>query len=384
METVEWHDAPVLVSDGTWSLKNYHDIKRALRDARFSAQRAPTIPQSGRNGFLDGLANALTPGRRAVNTLRGHWFAFQDAPDHTRLRGILQPLWAARVGKIQPRIELRVHELLDRVQKKRVLNVVTDLTFPLPALTISEILGLPLSAPTNFLEWFRDTDTLLGIHPHPPRGSLAQAHAAVEFFEKQIAARRAAPQDDLISDLVRAQAQGARISDAELTAAAIMVLIAGFQTLNDFFVHTLASFTRAPQWFHALKAEPDTMSSAVEELLRHTPQVTFVRRRLTTDVESNGIVLPRGVRVTMDIYAANHDPTVFDAPERFDLPRRPNPHLTFGSGAHFCLGSGLARLETQILLQELLQRFPTLEPANEGARQALAGAGLPYALSVRW
>lgn len=383
LEQDRWNRAPQLASDGWWHIGDYHDIKRALRDPRFSAALSWGPLGSPKGALREGLSDAFLPGRNSVKRLRGHWLAFTDPPEHTRLRAVLQPLWTARLTKLRPQLEQRVKQLFDQVAQAQTIHAYRDLTLPLPTRSISEILGLPDDAHAHFEQWFREQHTLFAFHDHPTREGFAASRDAIAYYSNVVQAHRAKPQDDLISDLIDAQAQGAPFSDADLVATVLLLSVSGFRTLERFFMNTVFEYTRNPQAFRALDAGPRRVPLAVEEILRRSQHVAFVYRQAATDISMGDTVIPRDAPVRLDIDAASQDPTVFHNPQELDLLRRVNPHLMFGFGTHFCIGAPLARLEAQAFVRELIQRAPAFQPADQKSHNALMERTLPYDLRLR-
>jgi hypothetical protein len=245
---------------------------------------------------------------------------------------------------------------------------VRDLAIPLPMIVIAEVLGVPLSDRGRFKAWSTDVANSLG-GPFQAPDVLDRARQSsneiADYFREQIAERRQAPRDDLLSALCAAEEQGDLLSEDELIATCILLLVAGNETTTNLIGNGLLALLRHPDQLELLRDDPSLVEGAVEELLRYDGPVQATGRFVLEDVEVNGHPVSSGQQVVTIIGAANRDPEVFTDPERLDITRRDNHHLAFGHGIHYCLGAPLARLEGQVALLALVQRFPHLRLAAE-------------------
>jgi pimeloyl-[acyl-carrier protein] synthase len=296
---------------------------------------------------------------------------FRDPPDHTRLRTLVSKAFTPRVIEgLRPHIQQIVDGLLDRVRDRRAMDLIADLAFPLPVIVISEMLGVPAADRDRFRQWSLDVARSLDAIALPvgpeviERGNAAR-RALADYFRGLIAERRRRPQADLLSGLIAAEEQGDTLSQAELLATCVLLLVAGHETTVNLIGNGMLALLRHPAELRKLGAEPALLPSAVEELLRWDSPVQRTGRITATDVELGGTLIPKGALVSAVLGAANRDPAHFPEPDRLDLARPDNRHLAFGWGIHFCLGAPLARVEGQIAIGALARRLPGLALATD-------------------
>jgi pimeloyl-[acyl-carrier protein] synthase len=341
---------------GVWFLTRYDDVHTALRDPRFSVERlrAPILREN-----LDRLPAFI---RQSAQTVRS--MLTMDAPDHTRVRKLVNTAFTPRrVAALRGRIEAIVDELLAPVMRAGRMDVIDVLAAPLPAIVIAELLGVPAEDRRRFKGWAAEIVAGVG-RPTVARGRQpAESPAFAQllgYLAEVITARRREPRDDLISAMVLAQEEHDALTDGELLATSNLLLIAGHETTTNLIGNGLLALLREPHELARLRADMTRLPTAIEELLRYDGPVQATVRVATEDVELGGQRVEAGSLLLVGIGAANHDPAVFDDPERLDVGRDPNPHLAFGFGPHFCLGAPLARLEGAIALRALVERFPDL------------------------
>jgi len=267
------------------------------------------------------------------------------------------------VAGLRPRIEAITKELLDDGVQAGRLELMAQLACPLPAIVIAELLGVPAEDWPRFRQWAAEmiavTGNVLSSGPDPAR--IRKGLDPLQAYLRDIiASRRKAPREDLISALIAAQEDRDALSDDELLATCVIVLIAGYETTTNLIGNGILALLLHPDELSRLRAEPELMKSAIEEMLRYDSPVQATVRVVTQDSEIGGKTLRKGALAICGIGAANRDPEAFPDPDRFDVDRRDNHHLSFGFGAHFCLGAPLARLEGEIAIRALLERFPTL------------------------
>jgi pimeloyl-[acyl-carrier protein] synthase len=339
-----------------YALFRYQDALGILRDPRFSADDRSFYrwPLNRRRAIREGLVDPDEPVEPIM--LRS------DPPDHTRLRGLVNKAFTPRaVEKLRPRIEEITSELLDDLLRRRSFDLIRDFAVPLPVTVIAEMLGIPAEDRETFKRW---SDILVGFldpvaSPGPER-LRATAEELFAYVSRVAEERRARPADDLLSALVLAEEEGDRLSERELHGTVALLLAAGNETTTNLIANGMLALLRHPDQLERLREEPERIDSAVEELLRWDSPVQFTARMPTEDVEWGGVRFAKGKLVIAVLGSANRDPAIFDDPERLDIGRVDNRHLSFGQGVHFCLGAQLARLEGQIALGELVRRAPDL------------------------
>ncbi len=338
---------------GLWRLTRYADVARLLRE----------VPA----GVRTSEGRSYRPQAGPPDDPRERFMLLQDPPDHTRLRKLVSRAFTPRaIDRVRDRIEAVVEACLDRVAAAGSMDVIADLALPVPATVICELLGVPVADRSRFTAWTADATHGLNPNPFPDPAIVARADAAAmalrDYFERLIAERRGQPHADLLSDLIRAEEAGDRLSTDELLSQSIGLLIAGFETTIGLIANGIRTLIRHSDELARLRARPELAASAIEECLRYDGPIPATLRILHADVEFGGKRLPKDAIVLGVLAAANRDPEVFPEPDRFDIERHPNEHLAFGGGAHYCLGAHLARLEARIAIGRLIARFeePTL------------------------
>ena len=302
-----------------------------------------------------------------------------DPPLHTRLRRVVSRSFAShRIEQMEPRIRSITSELLDRVEQRGRFEVMADLANPLPMMVISEMLGIPPEDYDRFKSWcdgFVAGQNVPPGMPVPPEVEAANS-ALREYFAAEIEKRQRQPSDDLIGTLVAAQEQGEGLSMEETLAFIVMLLIAGNETTTNLIGNGMLALGRNPDHMARLRAQPQLMGTAVEEILRYDPpiQVALTLPIARRDMNIGGTAIPAGALMFVILAAANRDPARFADPERFDIGRHPNPHLAFGEGIHHCAGALLARLEGGIAFSMVLARFPRLVLADPEVQPPYKGS----------
>jgi cytochrome P450 len=331
-----------------WIITGYDEVVAALNHPALSAN-------------LDGApkVSANVPAAQRRNVLMESLLA-TDPPDHTRMRGIVAKAFTARrVDALRPRVQQVTDELLDAIASHGRADLVENLAFPLPIAVICQLLGVPAADWQRFRDWWMG----LAMPPADPE-TLARAGAKraemVEYFGTMIRHKRAEPGDDLLSVLCAARDEQ-QLSDDELVAMAMMLFLSGHETTLCFLGNAVVALLTHPDQLARLRANPASLPTAIDELLRHEgPVARGVARFSTEDVEIGGIRIPKGEMVVVGIGAANRDPARYSRPDMLDLARSDNPHVGLGHGIHYCLGAAIARLEATVAIGSLLRRFEDL------------------------
>jgi cytochrome P450 PksS len=355
-----------------WLVTRYDDVAMVLRD----------------EGFAKDRANALTPEQLAkqpwipafVRPLMRNMLDL-DKQDHDRLRALVQKAFTPRlVEQMRPRIQVLTEELLDAVRGRAQMDLIRDYALPLPTTIIAEMLGVPVKDRHKFHRWSKALFVISAS-----RWGMIKAIPSVWLFmryiRKFIQSRRADPRDDLVSALVQAEEAGEKLSEDELLAMIMLLLVAGHETTVNLIGNGTLALLEHPEQREKLRSDPALIKPAVEELLRfHSPVEMATERFPREDITIAGVTIPRGEMVFAAIASANRDERQFVHPDTLDITREPNKHLAFGQGAHFCLGAPLARLEGQVALNTLLRRAAGLRlavaPAELRWRRGLVLRGL--------
>ena len=333
---------------GVYALTRFADVDAALRDHetfRSGAGPAPMPMPSGGPGM--GMLPLL---------------AATDPPHHDQLRALVNHAFTPRRIAAS---EMRIRGFAERLVADLPdgdFDLVPGLSVPLPVAVIAEILGVDARHQDDFRRWAAATG---GLMDRPPEPAMMQASAElIGFFRALLEERRKNPQDDMISDLLDAEIDGRGLTEAELDAFFIMLLVAGNETTTNWISNQLNILARRPDLWKACREDRSLVPLALEEVLRFDAPVQNLGRETTRDVEIRGVTIPTGSRVVVSFGAANRDPEVFEAPDVYRLDRGDYRHLAFGQGRHFCLGAGLARMEGRIALEALLDRFEQIEPGT--------------------
>ncbi|WP_043267933.1 cytochrome P450 [Streptomyces sp. CT34] len=373
----------ITAADGrpAWLVTRYDDVRRALADPRLSLDKRHAAPGSY-SGF------ALPPALDA-NLLN------MDPPDHTRVRRlVVQAFTPGRVQALRAPVQRIADTLLDAMAENGRAELIADYAGPLPITVICDLLGIPQDDRRDFLAW---SDALITPDPGRPQAMKEAVGAMLEFYTGLIAAKRAEPGDDLLSDLIAvrdapedaaAGPAGDRLTEDELTSLAFLILFAGYEYSVDIIGNAVLTLLDHPEQLVQLRLNPAELPAAVEEFLRFDgPDPLAIRRFPVEDLDIGGVRIPAGETVLLSIASANRDPARFPDPDRLDWGRELSGHLALGHGIHHCLGAPLARMEAEIAIGALISRFPGLRldvPRGElRHRRALRARGL-ISLPVAW
>ncbi len=358
-----------------WMILDYDGVRRALSDHADFSSDLSHVPGQGNPG---------------------EWFLFFDPPRHTRLRALISRAFTPRVvADLEPRIRELSRRLLDGALDAALahgeVDLVAEFSGPLPMRVIAELLGIPAEDWPRYRRW---SDAILAI-----ANTFARGEAAERIFSEYRAVTgemrvalpgliervRSERPDALLARLAEAEVGGERLTPGEILGFVQLLLVGGQETTVNLINNALVCFLEHPDQLARLRAAPELLPSAIEEVLRYRSPLQWMPRATGREVEMHGQVIPPGKLVLAVIGSANRDGRQFLGAERFDITRAPNPHLAFGQGIHACLGAPLARLEARIALADFLERVEGFELATAGPwepRQALSVHG-PSQLPLR-
>jgi len=332
-----------------WTLSRYDDVLGALQ--------APDRFISGKGVMVGAPEIDEDEGPAGVPLL-----ITTDRPRHTQLRALVSRAFTPRrIARLEPRVRAIARSLLDNVKGRREFDLVHEFSAPLPTIVIAELLGVP----AEDQEWFKEmSNAIAQFDPTGPGASNPEVNSfgpALElagYLAKVLGQRRQEPRDDLLSALLAAEIDGERLSEPELIGFAFLLLVGGNETTTNLISNAAILLDRHRDQRRLLLEDPARIPTAVEEFLRYDSPVQGLGRTTTGPVTLHGVTIPEGSQVLLLFGSANHDERRIPEPEHLDVLRDPNPHLAFGFGAHFCLGSNLARLEARVAFEELLERVP--------------------------
>jgi len=348
-----------LDANGSLLVSRYAEVRSVLGDKKF-----------GHNTFWSEEGKAWLEQNPAAE-MQTHWMLLKNPPDHRRLRRLVETAFTpAKIRALEPRIEALTRELLEGLKKKSEFDLMSEFAIPLPVTVIAELLGIPETDRSNFKDWADALAPTLEMGNLSPEQMNAANHAAAnmrQYLHVLAERRRLEPQDDLISALVRAEAEGDNLSLDELYGTCHLLLIAGHETTTNLIGNGMLALLQNPEQLEQLRKNPALLENAIEELLRFDAPVQFTSRMALEDTEVGGVALVAGSWVTLMLGAANRDPLEFGNPDALELKRVGVRPLSFGHGIHFCLGAPLARTEARAAFRALLE-LETLELGGKGYR----------------
>jgi cytochrome P450 len=344
------------IRSDAWGVFRYDACTRILREPGVSSTRPPhavvAVPEAERAEFTSFIEHV------------GRWLLLRDAPAHTRLRKLMNKGFAPlTVEGLRPRVIAAVEELLGKVQSVERFDVIRDFAYPLPVRIISDLLGLPQSLYDKSIALSTDIATWFGnLRRSAEDARLAQTavQELVRDFEAIVQERPAGRKPELLQLLLNIAEAEPGITREDVYAQCVLLLLAGHETTRNLIGNGILTLLHHPQALEELRKDPAAISAAVEEILRFESPVQAFGRTTLASLEMEGTVVPAGCSVIVFIGAAHRDPVHYENPDRFDIHRRHNRHMAFGADAHVCLGSTLARLEAQVALSALIERFPRL------------------------
>ena len=344
-----------------WIVTGYDDIVDGLTDSDvFSAERLTNVSK-----HLPEAARA--PAAEILRYLNS-WMVFRDPPDHTRLRRHMSAVLNLPVFEtLRPAVSELTTMLLDKLPDGDVVDLMPHFSILLPGMVVMQLMGVEQDRLLEVKRWSDDMMLFIGSARGVPdkyerarRGAVSMA----ALFKDLIVRRRVDPRDDMLSQLIASEVEGRRLDDDELVGCLMMVLNGGHETTANLINNSLLALAHNPDALAYLRANPDGMQLAVEEFLRYDSPILSIGRIVKEDIEFGGKQFTAGERVFFMLLSANRDEEVFDDPHKLDVTRNPNPHMAFGKGPHFCLGTPLARVEGQIVLSEIIRRYSRIELAE--------------------
>jgi len=340
-----------------WSIFSHAECSAAAKDPRLSAKRAHKLilplPLDRQSEFKE-LAHLFSL-----------WMIFMDPPEHTRLRKLLNKGFAPNlIEQLRPQVESIVDRMLSPLRNGSEIDLMSEFANPLPVRIILELLGIPQELNDMLVGLSRAVAGFRGT----PTPNVQQAQAAQDaliqlkdFFRRTVEEKRRSKGNDLISLLINIEEQGEVLTEDELFAQCSALLFAGHETTRNLIGNGMFTLLRNPEQAADLREHPEIIRSAVEEILRYESPVQFTSRVLKESMDICGQRVPKNWSILCMLGAANRDPKQFDDPDRLNLRRLKNEHLAFSAGPHFCIGSLLARMEGQVALLNLVQRFPKMK-----------------------
>ena len=345
-DPVSHHDHPGW-DDGYWVVSRHADVQRVSRDWNgFENAPNPFLPDSADVGDASGSSLLMIS---------------LDPPEHTKLRKLISAGFTPRrINDLAAQVKARVDSVIDSVADRGECDLVRDVALWLPLHAIADLVGVPEEDRKQIFEW---TETTFGFEAGTPPEARAEAAQAMFAYADAMCAERADnPRDDLMSVLLHAEVDGERLTQMQLAVFFMLLQNAGSETTRNLITTGTLSLLERPALLRQLRADPELLPVAIEELLRHATPVMSFTRRATKDTDVGGQAIAAGDHVLMVYASANRDERAFDRPDDIDIRRDPNDHVAFGAGGpHFCLGSHLARLEAKLMFGEILTRFEGLE-----------------------
>jgi cytochrome P450 len=351
----------------SWVLTRYDDNQSAVKDKRFSSDRITPA--------IDRERQRARPDQQLLTTLEllNGWMVFKDAPEHTRLRRLVFKAFTPRmIESMRGEVVAVADGLLTDVEREiaegKQIDLLRSYAYPLPAIVIAGMLGVPADDRDRFKQWSDDISALVfgglddeGRHERARSGM----SGLVGYITELVARARISPGDDLIGALIRAQEADDTLTNSEIIATCTLLLFGGHETTTNLIANAVLALLQNPDQAALLLERPDLAGQAVEEFLRYDGPAKVVVRVAAEDLELRGRIIMAGQRVFLAPSAANRDPEVFERPDELDIMRTDNPHIGFGMGMHYCLGATLARLEGSVAIPRVLERFPTLALGDE-------------------
>jgi len=362
----EWmrSESPVLWSDTLkgWVITRYDDVYRVIRDPVFSVEKmAPFMAHME----SDGIARKVA----LLTSVLHDWAVFRDPPAHARLRRPMNRAFQRdRIEALRPFVRATVDRLIDEAAGRGEMDLVWDFAYPLPAMVITQMMGLPETDIDTLKDW-SDNLAAFVLSARATPDKYDRSYTAVmemrDYFRAAVEDHRRSPRPDGLTDLIEYGEGDDALTDDEIISTAILMLFAGHETTTSLITNGMYVLIRNPDQMQRLIDDPDLMPGAVEEFLRFESPAQMLVRVATGDCEIADQAISRGDRIFASVLGANRDETRFEDPNGLDVGRANNPHIAFGHGMHLCVGAPLARLEGDIAFRGLLERLTGFELGQE-------------------
>jgi cytochrome P450 len=355
------------VSDqDVWMVSRHADCRALLTDERFQRSPGGSGP-----GFLEQFPEAA---REPLKLLTTYSMIMMDDPAHRRLRMlVVKPFTPRAIARIGERVVELAHGLLDRLEQVGTADLREQFALPIPSTVINEMMGVPHIDRNRFQKGAQAL--IAGGFDYGKDSWVREVNEMTELVRELIEHKRTEPGEDILTGLIHAEEEGDRLDDHELVAMAFLLITAGYETTYNLITNAVVTLLDHPDQLARLRSatnDDELWRGAVDEVLRYNSPVGGTEPvTATTDVVLHGTTIPAGASAVPLTQAANRDPEVFEDPDRFDIDRRPNNHLAFGHGVHYCLGANLARLETRVALGILFERNPNLRMAVDRSELVL-------------
>lgn len=347
---------------GAWHIFKYEDIQFLLRDRRISSEPPPIELEKYPPEVREVIAELFGITKKVL--------VWSDPPKHTRLRSLVGKAFTSQVvQQMRPRIQEIVDELIDNWQNAQKIEFIEDFAVLLPIKVVSDLIGLPPEDYLQAKDWVATEMEFLAGAAVSLDTIYKSRVEYLDYIRKHIAHRRQHLGEDLLSRLIIVQEEGEHLSEEELEGMLYFLVMAAFETTVNALGNGMLALLQNPVQMELLRENPSLMETAVEEMLRYESMAQFIYRIAKDDVELQGNLIKAGQNINLCMGAGNRDPEAFPDPNRFDITRQNNRHLSFGSGIHGCLGAPLARLEMQIAFKTILQRLPKFHLAEEGYKR---------------
>lgn len=379
-ESAPVHRSPL----GGWLVMRHAQVDHILRSSAFRTPRGYREANDPAGPPLMSPDGKLTLHRR-------YWLLFQSGEAHVRLRKLIMKVFTSRALKaISPRIDALAAELVAPAVERGAMEVIADLAYPLPATVICELLGIPAADRDRNRAWAAATASTIDLGMQS-KAQLAAAEVAMTewdaYIRELLAARRKQPGDALLDAMLAVEDEGLRLSEDEIAANATFLFLAGHETTTNLVGNGLYALLRNPAQLATLYARPALLETAIEELLRYDSPVQFAPRVALEPFELDGVTFEKEIPIALVLGSANHDPRKHDRPDDLDVTRADPKPLSFGGGAHYCVGAALARMEALATFRALLSATRSLELAGKPTWRAQLGLrgleSLPIRLASR-